>query len=125
VTRWLIWLAVVIVWTVGLQYPVPEPTRIPASDFIVTNKVIIGKAMHVIVYALIAVLSAWVWTPLRYRWLMMFFLMLHAWGTEMLQEALEPWCHRGGSLSDVGFDVIGIMLGVAISWKWWTTEPEA
>jgi VanZ family protein len=53
---------------------------------------------------------------------MMFVLMLHAWGTEMLQEMLVDYFNRGGQLSDVAFDVMGIVIGVAISWKWWTRD---
>lgn len=121
-TRWLIWTCVVIAWTLALEFPVPDPGEGPAGEFILAKKYVIGKTAHVGVYAVLAVLSAWLAAPLRYRWLLMFFLMLHAWGTEMLQEALHDWCHRGGTLSDVGFDVIGIVLGVAVSWKWWTRE---
>jgi hypothetical protein len=124
VWRWLIWAAVVIVWTLGLEFPVPKPEHIPAGEFIIERKYIIGKTLHVSAYALLAILSAWVPTPPRYRWLMMFFLMVHAWGSEMLQEALNPWFHRGGSLSDVGFDVVGIVLGLAVSWKWWIAVPD-
>jgi hypothetical protein len=51
-------------------------------------------------------------------------MMGHAWGTEMLQEALHDYCFRGGSLSDIGFDVIGIIVGVGLSWPWWTQEDK-
>ena len=121
--RWLIWTSVVIVWTLALEFPVPDPGQGPAGEFIMQKKYLFGKSLHVAVYALLAVLSAWVPMPGRYRWLMMFFLMLHAWGTEMLQLALEEWCHRGGSLGDVGLDIVGIVVGVAASWKWWTRSP--
>ena len=120
--RWLIWTAVLIVWTVGLQFPVPEPRSWPAGEFIVTNRFLLGKSLHVLVYGGLTALSARVPTAMRYRWLMMLFLMVHAWGGEMLQELLNPWCHRGGSLSDVGIDIVGILLGVAASWKWWTRD---
>jgi hypothetical protein len=122
VERWLVWTSVVIAWTVALEYPIPDPGSLPAGELIIGYKYVIGKSVHVGAYGLLAVLSAWVPTAARYRWLMAFFLMGHAWGTEMLQEKLEPWCHRGGSLTDIGYDVIGISLGVAASWKWWTRE---
>ena len=118
--RWLIFLILVIAWTVGLELPVPDPGHLPGGAFIVTNKVIFAKGMHVLVYALLTVMAVWVPLPVPYRWLMMFFLMGHAWGSEMLQEVLEEYCHRGGKLSDVGFDVMGIVLGALVSWKWWT-----
>jgi hypothetical protein len=122
VTRWLIWTSLVIAWTLALEFPVPDPGENPAGEFILTNKLIIGKSAHVGVYAVLAALSGWVPLPGRYRWIMMFFLMTHAWGSEMLQELLHEWCHRGGSLTDIGFDTVGIMLGVAASWKWWVRD---
>ncbi len=120
--RWLIWSVFVVAWSVALEMPFPPSEQLPGGAFIITNKVIIAKSAHVAVYALLAILSAWVPTKTRYRWLMMFFLMGHAWGSEMLQEALHEICFRGGSLTDVGIDVVGIMVGTAISWRWWTRE---
>ncbi|MBI3821103.1 MAG: hypothetical protein HY289_00310, partial [Planctomycetes bacterium] len=89
--RWLTWIAVIIAWTAALEFPVPQPEQMPAGEFIIGKKYVIGKTMHVGVYAVLAALSAWVAMPTRYRWVMMFVLMTHACGTEMLQEALEPW----------------------------------
>ena len=43
-------------------------------------------------------------------------------GTEMLQDYLRPYCHRGGDLYDAALDHVGIALGVLVSWKWWTRE---
>ena len=120
--RWLIWTAIVIVWMAALQYPVPDSGSLPAAEFILTHRFLLGKSLHVLVYGGLTALSAFVPMATRYRWLMMLFLMTHAWGGEMLQEVLNPWCHRGGSLSDVGIDIVGILLGVAASWKWWTRE---
>lgn len=122
-TRWIIWSAIVIAWTVALEYPVPDPEpHSTAGEFVIAYKYLLGKSLHVGVYATLAVLSAWVPVPTRFRWVMMFVLMFHAWGTEMLQYALEPWCQRTGTLSDIGFDIVGIVLGTAASWKWWTRE---
>ena len=120
--RWLIWTTVVIVWTVGLELRVPHPGDTPTGEFIYTNRYAFGKCLHIAVYGALTVLSAWVPIAGRSRWLMMIFLMAHAWGTEMLQEALNPWCHRDGSLGDVGIDYIGIAIGLAASWKWWTRK---
>ena len=122
-TRWLIWSAFVIVWTIALEVPVKETEQLPGGEFIVSNKKLLAKSVHVVFYAILTVMSVWVPHNQRYRWLMMFFLMAHAWGTEMLQELLQPICFRGGTLSDVGFDVLGILLGFAASWKWWMNEP--
>src|SRR5262245_20404541 len=76
VTRWLIWTCVVIAWTLALEFPVPDPGEGPAGEFLLTNKFLIGKSAHIGAYAILAVLSAWLPVPLRYRWLLMFFLML-------------------------------------------------
>ena len=62
---------------------------------------------------------------LRYRWLLMFFLMAHCPVTELLQVALSDYCHRTGSLGDVGFDLVGIFIGILVSWKWWTQPDDA
>lgn len=121
-TRWLIWTSLLIVWAVALEFPVPDPGQGPAGEFVLHYKFVIGKTAHVCVYALLAVLGGWAPMPARYRWIVMFVLLAHAWGTEMLQEVLEPWCHRGGTLADVGIDIVGIALGTAASWKWWTKE---
>ena len=120
--RWLIWMGVVIAWTVALEVPIPDPGKGRTGEFILTNKYMLGKSLHVAMYGLLAVLSARVPLPGRHRWLMIFFLMGHACGTEMLQKALEPWCHRRGSLADVGYDILGIILGVAATWKSWTKD---
>jgi hypothetical protein len=119
--RWLIWGAVVIVWTAVLEFPVPDPGDIPEREFILSMKYVVGKTLHVTAYAALAALSAWVPMPARYRFLMMFFVMAHAWGTEMLQVLLNPWCHRGGELRDVGIDIAGIAIGTAATWKRWTS----
>jgi VanZ family protein len=122
VARWLIWLLFVISWSAALEMPFPQQEHLPGGEFIITYKIIIAKSLHLGAYILLTVLSAWVPVKARYRWLMMFFLMVHAWGSEMLQDALKKICFRTGSLEDVGIDVIGIIIGVAISWKWWTRD---
>ena len=120
--RWLIWGVYAVLWTAALELPTPEPEVLPGGETIISYKRLFAKSVHVSAYALFAVLSAWMPVPARYRWIMMFILMLHAWGTEMLQEMLVDYFNRGGALSDVAFDVLGIVIGVAISWKWWTRD---
>lgn len=112
----------VLVWTAALEFPVPDPGNIPERELIYSLKFYVGKSLHLAVYAWMAAYSSKLTVPVRYRWLVMFFLMFHAWGTEMLQKLLEDYCHRGGKLSDVGIDILGIAIGVALSWKRWT-EP--
>jgi VanZ family protein len=120
VNRWLIWTVFAIAWTVALEIPFDNPGGLPGGEFILTYRVLVTKGLHVAAYALFAILAGWASVRSRYRWLMMFFLMAHGTVTEILQVELEPYCHRGGKLGDVGFDNLGILIGVILSWKWWT-----
>ena len=122
VARWLLWGGFVAAWTVALELPVPDTGELPGGEFIASYRYFLAKSIHVSVYAALTVLAARVALSARYRWLMIFGLMAHATATEILQQVLNPWCHRGGSLIDVGFDQLGITLGVLASWKWWTGE---
>jgi hypothetical protein len=124
VTRWLIWSIFVVAWTIALELPVPHTDNLPAGELIVTWRKVIAKSSHVAAFAVLTALSAWVPMPSRYRWAMMLFVMAYATGTELLQDALHEYCGRGGDLYDVGFDQLGVMLGAAASWKWWT-RPDA
>jgi hypothetical protein len=120
VNRWLIWLAVVLAWTVALEVSVPKHEALEQGPAEMSLRKIIAKTAHLSVYAGLTVLSTWPPLPARYRWLMAFFLTAHAWGTEWLQELLHPIFGRGGSLDDVGLDMLGIAFGVALTWKKWT-----
>jgi VanZ family protein len=122
VVRWLIWVVFVLFWTAALELPIPQPENLPGSAIVMSYRYLIAKSVHVSVYVLFTVLSSWLPVPARYRWLLMFFLMLHAWGSEMLQEVLQEYCNRGGSLVDVAFDVLGITIGLMLSWKWWVRD---
>lgn len=113
--RWLIWAVFVAVWTAGLLYPAPKfpfKTEVNVKFFVM-------KGMHVSAYAAMAVLSAWLHVPSRYRWLLMFFMAAHAAGTEFAQLYVPG---RSGLVSDVGLDLIGVSLGCAVTWRWWC-EP--
>jgi VanZ family protein len=105
---------VVVAWTIALLTTEPvhvaeavlaKPMLFPASKF-----------LHVSAYALLAVLSGWLQVSFRFRWLLLVFLSLHAVGTEYFQQFVPE---RFPSLRDVGIDHIGIVLGLAVSWKWW------
>lgn len=120
--RWLIWIAFVIAWTLALELPVPETEDLPGGRIVMTYKYLIAKSIHVSIYAFFTVLTAWLPVTARYRWILMFCLMLHACGTEFFQELLADYCNRGGSLRDIAFDVAGIVIGSALSWKWWTRD---
>ncbi len=120
--RWIIWSVFAVAWTLALELPGPPVENLPAGEFIASKRTLVAKSAHVAVYAIFTALSAWVHVAVRFRWLMMFFLMAHACGSELLQEVLQPICFRGGTLTDVGLDVVGIMVGVTLTWKWWVRD---
>lgn len=112
--RWLIWGVFVAAWTYALLAPIPD---LPEDTLIAEHHFVIGKSIHVAVYTFWTLLSAWLRAPARSRWLLLAFISFHAMATEYLQQFVE----RGSSLRDVGLDHIGLLLGVALSWKWWKT----
>jgi VanZ family protein len=124
VLRWLIWGTYVIAWTVALEVPVPIQPAPPEMAAEVTLRGLFSKFVHVGAYTVLTLLSAWVPLPMRYRWLMVFFLAVHATGTEILQTTLQDYCGRTGSIHDIGLDLVGIALGLVFTWRWWT-QPDS
>jgi VanZ family protein len=116
--RWLIWTVYVMLWTAALLWPaeqIPWNHELDMLDL----KIFIAKGLHISAYALLAVLCGWLHVTSRFRWLLMFFMAVHAAGTEFAQLYVPG---RSGELYDVGFDLIGVGLGCLLSWKWWC-EP--
>ena len=117
--RWLIWLAYVSVWTGSLLAPVPEGDwTVGSGEQRLDLKYLLGKALHVSAYAVLAGLSGWLRVPYRRRWLLVFFVTAHGTATELLQ--LHTPLHRTGCLEDVGLDNLGVGLGLLLTWKWWS-----
>lgn len=120
--RWLVWTAYAILWTYLLVFPVPPSIPQAIEEFSPGLKDHVAKAVHLTAYATFAVLSAWLRAPQRFRILLVAFLMLHGVATELIQLRLS---YRNGSLSDALFDHLGVLLGIAVSWKWWTAPDAA
>ncbi len=116
--RWLIWLTYVTAWTTSLLVPVPSGTW-TVEELGLDLKFLIGKTLHVSAYAVLAMLSGWLRVPARYRWLVLFAVMVHGPLTEFLQLFTA---NRTGSLQDVCLDHLGVALGLLLTWKWWS-EP--
>jgi VanZ family protein len=112
--RWLFWAVFVIVWTAALL--TTEPVHV--AQAVLAPPVIFptAKLLHVSAYALLAVLSGWLFLPVRWRWILLLFMCFHAFGTEFFQQFVPE---RGPSLRDVGIDHVGIAIGLTISCKWW------
>jgi VanZ family protein len=114
--RGAIWLAFVLLWTTGLLMPMTQETT-KYLPWVAAHKVVIGKSLHVLSYALLAILSGWLRVPCRFRWILLFLIMAHATATELLQRFIEG---RTGTLVDVGLDHLGIALGLLVTWRWWS-----
>jgi VanZ family protein len=113
--RWLIWWIFAIVWSAALLRP--EPVHAAEVTFPEEGvRYVAGKTLHVGAYAVLAVLSSWLPITRPWRWLLLVVLSAHAMGTEFIQQFVPE---RTGSWRDVGFDHIGLILGVLVSWKWW------
>ncbi|HXG11478.1 MAG TPA: VanZ family protein [Gemmataceae bacterium] len=119
--RWLVWLAWVTVSTVLLIGPSLaqllrrqlDSGENPALD---SQIFLLSKVFHVSDYALMAALTAWLPIARRWRGLLLVFLSAHAAGTEWLQQYVET---RTGTWHDVAIDHLGLLLGLALTWKWW------
>jgi VanZ family protein len=112
--RWLMWTVFVVLWTTALL--TTEPVHV--AHAVLAPRVVLptAKLLHVSAYAFVAVLSGWLIVPPRWRWLLLVFMCVHAFGTEFFQQFVPE---RGPSLWDVGIDHVGIAIGLTISCKWW------
>jgi VanZ family protein len=111
---WGVWLLYVALWSASLLTPQPITVRnamIPEDyHFVVT------KALHVGAYAVFAALTAFL--P-SWRRVMLAIVVLHG----PLTEYVQQFVGRTGQVIDVGFDWLGVALGVLITWSRWRTDP--
>jgi VanZ family protein len=126
----VLWLAFVLAWTAALLMPSPDRIArgflayvLPGAEDannLGTYLWWFSKSLHVMAYALLAILSGWLRVPWRSRWLLLVFISAHGFGTEFLQTFVVS---RHPSPRDVALDHLGAMLGVGVSWKWWLQRP--
>jgi hypothetical protein len=120
--RWAVWFGFVAIWTILLLLPAgPATDSLTDIEFVADKKFFLFKSLHISAYAVMTILSGWLRIQARFRWLLVFFLMGHATLTEILQLGIEG---RTGALHDVGFDNVGIAIGLALSWKWWVKKDD-
>ncbi len=115
--RWLIWVLFLLAMTAGLVMPFSTSASARLDEWLHTRRALAAKAVHVAAYAVLAILSGWLQLAARRRWLLVFFIMVHAPITELLQLHMA---NRNGSLEDVAFDHLGLFLGLVFSWRWWS-----
>jgi VanZ family protein len=105
----------VVLWSVALLRP--EPVRVAEKTFPEEGmRYFASKSLHVGAYAFLAILSGWLPVRRRWRWLLLVGLSLHGMGTEFFQQFVPK---RTASWGDVGFDHIGLVWGILLSWMWW------
>jgi VanZ family protein len=118
--RWVIWLLFVLAWSTALL--VPDPVGFVfghgdgSLDIPDDVKFLMAKSLHVTAYALAAILTGSLHAPGRWRWVLLAFWSLHACGTEIGQLFVPT---RTGSVRDVVLDHVGLLIGLALSWRWW------
>jgi VanZ family protein len=124
--RWAVWLAFLVAWSVALLVPDPieflfryKPDSLELSS---EMTFLMAKALHVTAYALAAILTGWLRAPGSWRWVLLAFWFLHAGATEVGQLFVPG---RTGSLRDVALDHVGLLIGLAVSWRWWRSVPPA
>jgi VanZ family protein len=135
--RWLVWLVFVVLWTWALLLPNPDEVAraliFPATVAVeeshpvreelleILLSFVFSKALHVAGYAALTALSGWLGATWRARWILVAFMSVHAMGTEFLQ-GYSPGRHP--AWRDVGLDHLGIVMGLALTWRsWLTTSP--
>lgn len=124
--RWIIWMIFAALWSLALL--APDPDRAVRALFMPANASqavraqwdsdlhYLSKTIHVLAYALFAILSVWVCTRLGARIALLLLVSCHGFATEGLQNFAIG---RHPSLRDVALDHIGIALGLAICWPLW------
>jgi VanZ family protein len=123
-SRWAVWFAFLVLWSTALL--VPDPIgfllhHLPDSvELNHTMTFLMAKTLHVTAYATAAILTGWLRAPGSWRWLLLAFWFLHAGATEFGQLFVPG---RTGSLRDVALDSVGLLIGLALSWRWWRDVP--
>ena len=80
--RWHFWSVYVVLWTTALLFPViPETGFEDVDEFISPHRYLLAKSVHVSAYAVMTLLTAFLNAPMRYRWLLVYFLMAHGTAT--------------------------------------------
>jgi VanZ family protein len=117
--RWWIWVASTFMWTLLLVVPFPHEVFSVLGDSEGTMRSKAAKGLHVVAYVVLTAAAGWLSAPMRYRFFLVFFLMVHATSTELVQR-IFLFLGRTGHLYDVAWDHLGIGIGLALTWRWWT-----
>lgn len=123
--RWFVWFAFLLLWSAALLFPDPfDPFQryvLGGQELSEDTSFLMAKSLHITAYAFAAILTGWLRAPGIWRWVLLAFWSFHAAATEVGQLFVPG---RHGSLRDVGLDHLGLLIGLAISWRWWRSNPE-
>jgi VanZ family protein len=111
---WLIWLLCAGLWSVALLTSFP----VQVKDAVLSPQAgyHASKLLHVSAYAFLGGFAAWLLPGHAMRFVPILFLSFHAFGTEYLQQFVAL---RTGSITDVGFNHLGLIVGLAVTWWKW------
>lgn len=117
--RWAIWGSTLALWTFALLTPFP----IQASHEVLPPEAQYpsAKSLHVGIYAGLVVLTAWLSAGPRVRPWLLGLLLVHGPLTEFLQNYVPM---RTGTVTDVAYDLIGVGVGLILTWRSWLTPIE-
>lgn len=110
----LVFLAVLGLWTWKLLEPNPVPEVVKAG-LSADVRFLLAKSLHAVAYAFLTVLAAFLPVRRPYFWMAVAALAVHGVGTELGQRYVP---NRTGSARDVLIDWAGIGLGLAALWAW-------
>ncbi len=120
IVPWLVWALALVTWTIALL--TPDPVQMSHAVLPAEAAFPVAKSLHVLAYACLTALLAWLPVRPRARWALVALLSFHGAITEYLQTFVPG---RSGSVRDVLIDHAGIALGLAVSWAWWRRSPKA
>ena len=115
-----LWLGLLFIWTLGLITP---GTWFGQATSVKVGEVGVAKILHFSIYAGLAGSAGWL--PLPRFWRLIIALPLlsaHGALTEVAQLLVPA---REGCVRDWMIDTAGIVLGLAITWRWWPKDSAA
>jgi hypothetical protein len=118
--RWGLFCLALGVWTyllLSARAPGAVATVVPADQ-----RFLVAKTGHVAGYAVLAILVGFLPVRLSPRIAWWLFLVVHGGLTEYLQQFVPG---RTASVRDVGLDVLGITLGLAVLLLWHRSRRQA
>ncbi|MGE3805030.1 MAG: VanZ family protein [Gemmataceae bacterium] len=115
--RWLAWAGCGTAITIVLLIPISP--SISSEGPLGSSYSFTANLVHIVAYGVWTALTALLPVARRTRWLLSLLLLGHGAASELLQGFVPT---RYPDWEDVGWDLLGIVLGVAASWPWWRRE---